>query len=100
QGQSRFIFALKLALGVPWFIVSYVFTFAILVLIEPQINPIKHFPVVTVSHKLMLLVAPPIADTLSPYLGWPFEKTLGIVVAMLSLVPGLFGFLAWELKEN
>jgi hypothetical protein len=102
QGQSRLIFALKLVLGVPWFVVSYVFRFAIIVLIEPQINPIKHFPVVTVSHKLMLLAATLIAGPLAPYFGWSDPKAFAfaVVIPVLSLIPGLFGFLAWELKEN
>ena len=35
--------------GLLWFFVAYVLRFAVNVLIEPQINPIKHFPVVTVA---------------------------------------------------
>jgi hypothetical protein len=100
RGESRLVFALKLAFGVPWFLLSYVMRFVIVVLFEPQVNPIKHFPVVTVSHKLMLLLAPPIAGSLAPQLGWKYDQTLTLVILVLGLIPGLFGFLAWELKEN
>ena len=44
----------KAVLGLLWFFVAYVLRFAVNVLLEPQINPIKHFPVVTVGHKLLL----------------------------------------------
>jgi hypothetical protein len=46
--------AFRAALGVVWFYIAYVTRFAINLLVEPQINPIKHFPVVTVSHKIIL----------------------------------------------
>jgi hypothetical protein len=67
-------------------------------LVEPQINPIKHFPVVTVSHKLILPTGPAIAQQLSSVLGAPLANTL--VWTTIWLVPGMFGFLVWELKEN
>ena len=44
-----------------WFFVNYVIRFLVTLMIEPQINPIKHFPVVTVSHK-----AAAAADPLDP----------------------------------
>ena len=48
---------------------AYVLRFAVNVLIEPQINPIKHFPVVTVGHKLLLAAYEPFADLLEASLG-------------------------------
>ena len=70
------------------------------VLIEPQINPIKHFPVVTVSHKLLLAAvravrASPGAD--AGHRHWPRHP---IATAIIWCIPGVFGFLVWELKEN
>ncbi|MFO0845965.1 MAG: hypothetical protein U0797_26885 [Gemmataceae bacterium] len=100
RGQSRLVFWLKLALGLPWFVVSYVVRFGIIVLLEPQINPIKHFPVVTVSHKLTLVLIAPLAGVLQPYLGWTMEATIALLTAIQFATPGFFGFLAWELKEN
>ena len=66
--------------------------FAVNLLLDPQINPIKHFPVVTVSHKLLLPMVPGLARSL----GWTLHRTTLVV----SGIPGIFGFLAWELKEN
>ena len=43
---------------------AYVLRFAVNVLLEPQFNPIKHFPVVTVGHKLLLAAYEPAADLL------------------------------------
>jgi hypothetical protein len=99
-GEGRLAFASKLVLGFLWFWVTYVVRFAVNLLIEPQVNPVKHFPVVTVSHKLMLLLVKPIAARVQPLFGWPLLTTEGVVAGFLGLIPGIFGFLAWELKEN
>ncbi len=92
QGQGGAVFAAKLALGLFWFLLTYVFRFAWNLLVEPQINPIKHFPVVTVSHKLLLPLIPSLATQFAMN-----EKTMGTIVFG---IPGIFGFLVWELKEN
>ena len=92
EGQSKPSLAIKVALGTIWFPVRYVFRFAIYLLIEPQINPIKHFPVVTVSHKLLLPMIPALSTATGIGREW--------VAGALAGVPGIFGFLAWELKEN
>jgi hypothetical protein len=97
-GESRLTTGTKTVLGVVWFFVNYVIRFCITLLIEPQINPIKHFPVVTVSHKLILPLAPFFIDALSPHLGAAEAKL--IVISTIWLIPGVFGFLVWELKEN
>ena len=44
SGQSTPALVAKAGLGVVWFFVSYVIRFGVNVLLEPQINPIKHFP--------------------------------------------------------
>src|SRR5206468_6005352 len=45
-------------------------------------------------------LATPVGTTLAPYVGW--EPGFAIVVcgAIGTMIPGIFGFLAWELKEN
>lgn len=102
SGQSRAAVVAKSVLGVVWFFVTYVVRFAINLLIEPQINPVKHFPVVTVSHKILLSLVP----TLQPVFVRPMEQFLNPVLAntifgaAIFLMPGVFGFLIWELKEN
>ncbi len=97
-GESRGSLAAKAMLGAMWFFVAYLLRFAVNVLIEPQINPIKHFPVVTVSHKLLLPLIPGFAGVLE----LTMEKALAwtVATAVITSIPGVFGFLVWELKEN
>jgi hypothetical protein len=92
EGQSKPSYRLKVVLGCVWFPVAYVVRFAFNLLLEPQVNPVKHFPVVTVSHKVLFTSLIPVSDAT----GIP-EATLGI---LFTGVPGIFGFLAWELREN
>jgi hypothetical protein len=89
-------------LGVVWFFVTYVIRFCINLLIEPQINPIKHFPVVTVSHKLLLPLIPSLAYVLENTGPWTMDRGMSYAVAttIIGSIPGIFGFLVWELKEN
>lgn len=98
SGDSVASRGVKLVTGACWFIVSYVILFVFTLLVEPQINPIKHFPVVTVSHKLILPTGVPLVNYLAPYLGKAEANTL--VWSTIWLIPGVFGFLVWELKEN
>src|SRR5262245_3642424 len=92
EGESRGVFVFKLVFGLAWFLFSYLFRFAWNLLVEPQINPIKHFPVVTVSHKLLLPLIPSLARQFGVS-----DETMGTIVFG---IPGIFGFLVWELKEN
>jgi hypothetical protein len=98
SGETRFALVAKGALGVVWFFLTYVIRFCLNVLIEPQINPIKHFPVVSVSHKLLL----PFIPTLASVLSLTLEKGLAYTIAttIIASIPGVFGFLVWELREN
>src|SRR5205823_4381333 len=57
KGESREAVVGKVLLGTVWAVVTFVIRFAVTLLIEPQVNPIKHFPVVTVSHKLIFPLA-------------------------------------------
>jgi hypothetical protein len=101
-GQSRAALVAKATLGLAWEVVAYIIRLYVNLLIEPQINPIKHFPVVTVSHKIILpmslrltrAAAAPLKPVLGPVLG---NAIAGTTVLLL---PGVFGFLVWELKEN
>jgi hypothetical protein len=97
-GEGRFSFVAKLILGLFWFVITYLVRFAINLLIEPQINPIKHFPVVTVSHKIIAPVLLGMVPVLEPALGR--ERAFTVIFFTQLLLPGVFGFLAWELKEN
>lgn len=90
----------KAIFGVVWYFLTYVFRFALNLLVEPQINPIKHFPVVTVSHKLLLPTIPHLAGLASQL--WPQHAAMANTLAtgFVFAIPGVFGYLVWELKEN
>jgi hypothetical protein len=102
SGDSQLSVLVKPVLTALWAGVAYVIRFAVNLLIEPQINPIKHFPVVTVSHKVMLTAGLPIMTKLVKLTFGIQDDAEAIAVAtvVVSLIPGIFGFLAWELKEN
>ena len=98
-GQGGGAVAAKAILGVMWFYVAYVTRFVINLLVEPQINPIKHFPVVTVSHKMLLPTIPFVSGVLQT-VGVSQGRAIGLAGAIVTSIPGIFGFLAWEFKEN
>lgn len=101
SGESDVTLILKALLSVIWGAVTFVVRFAVNLLIEPQINPIKHFPVVTVSHKIMLTTLPQPLTMLFHHvfqLNIAFAGTLAGVIVFL--LPGAVGFIVWELKEN
>lgn len=98
SGDSRSATVFKTLFQPLWSVVSYVFRTVLILFIEPQINPIKHFPVVTVCHKLLL----PLIPHLGGLLALTMEKGLAYTTATVVIfsIPGFFGFLVWELKEN
>lgn len=57
KGENLLSQFLKTTFGKLWYSVTYLFRFSVNLVIEPQVNPIKHFPIVTVSHKLVLPIA-------------------------------------------
>jgi hypothetical protein len=98
SGDSQGSLVTKAILGLLWFPIAYGARFVFYLLAEPQVNPVKHFPVVTVSHKvlapLLLSMVPALADVVG-------KETAGTIYFFTQLLlPGVFGFLAWELKEN
>jgi hypothetical protein len=70
--------------------------------IEPTINPIKHFPVVTVAAKILIPFIPSLLRGLTavatPLLGPRFGATIAAFTVLV--LPGLAGFLVWELQAN
>ncbi len=92
----------KAFLGVLWSFVAFVIRIYVNLLIEPTLHPVKHFPVVTVAHKMFLPMIAVVGEFMlhlfTPYLGkWMAGLLTGFNIFFL---PGIFGFLVWELKEN
>ncbi len=98
--ESGLTLAVKAVLGAIWSIIDAFTRFCITLLIEPQLNPIKHFPVVTVSHKLLVPMIPMVTSQLTAATGMEKGVALTAVTFVSTCIPGVFGFLAWELKEN
>ena len=95
------LLAWKGAAGVAFGLIAYVVRLYVTLMVEPEVNPIKHVPVVTVAHKLtlpfmsdLLAFLRDVASPLGPVIGGSFA----VVTAFFA--PSAFGFLAWELKEN
>lgn len=101
RGQNPLVVAVKALLGPIWFFIAYVVRLYVVLLIEPEVNPLKHFPVVTVSHKLIIPFAGDMLDFCTDLLA-PLGSVVGGTIAGITvfLAPSVFGFLAWELKEN
>jgi hypothetical protein len=92
----------KAVTGVVWSFVSFLIRIYVNLLIEPTLHPVKHFPVVTVAHKMFLPLITVIGAEMLKF----FSAYLGVYLAGLItgfnifFLPGIFGFLVWELKEN
>jgi hypothetical protein len=100
KGDRQVMLWLKAILSVPWFFISYVVRFIFIVLFEPQVNPVKHFPVVTVGHKLILPLVPTAGQALSSATGMGIRQANATALTIIGLIPGVFGFLVWELLSN
>lgn len=101
-GQSVIVVFVKGLFGAVWFLVAYVLRFTVNLFVEPTVNPIKHFPVVTIAAKLILPFTEPmlsgISGVASPVMGEVLAG--GFAAFAVIMLPGLAGFLVWELKEN
>jgi hypothetical protein len=101
SGQGQWKVGLALLVAPVWSIVTYVVRFGVNLVIEPQINPIKHFPIVTVAHKVLVPVIFAMYQwTKGPPLYLDPEIAKVVAFALQFIVPGICGFLVWELKEN
>lgn len=100
RGDSRLGVALKAFFGLLWSVVAYLVRLIVNLVAEPQLNPIKHFPVVTVAHKVTIPWSLAVFESLKEAgMGEAAASFLGLVAFQL-IVPGLAGFLVWEFKEN
>lgn len=101
-GESPLQTLVKGLLAPIWALTESVIQFYVTVLVEPQVNPIKHFPLVTITHKLMLPFLPALTGLLLALTESLLPKWIALpfVTLTILLLPGLAGFLVWELKEN
>ncbi|MCC6625301.1 MAG: hypothetical protein IT385_28900 [Deltaproteobacteria bacterium] len=99
RGDSTFGLIVKALFGFVWSIIAYTVRLSVSLVAEPQLNPIKHFPVVTVTHKVTLPASAFVAQELTASMGPAWGNFLGLGVFQLA-VPGIAGFLVWEFKEN
>jgi hypothetical protein len=102
SGETEVSLFVKGVLGIVWGGFAFVIRFAVNLLIEPQINPIKHFPVVTVSHKIILPLGFPggmLSQLLQKVIDDPTTADT-VAGTTVFLIPGIFGFLVWEFKSN
>jgi hypothetical protein len=101
-GQSRLTLIVKGTLAPVWFAVTYFLRLYINLFVEPVVNPIKHFPVVTVAAKIALPFSPAMIRAISGPASQLMGSALGASFAAFTVfvVPGLAGFLVWEFKEN
>ena len=99
-GQPRYSLLGKAVLGIFWFYIAYFSRFVLNLLLEPQVNPIKHIPVVTVSAKLMAAMFKPIHDAFMQLSSGRSGRANFLTTTFMLLCPGFFGFLAWELRNN
>ncbi len=85
-----------------WRFAEALIQFYVTVLVEPQVNPVKHFPIVSIGHKLLLPFLPAITAAFVDISGSVLPKVIAYPLVTLTIVvlPGLFGFFVWELKEN
>ncbi len=98
NGETSFSLGVRAVLGLLWGVVSYVVRLLVILIVEPSINPIKHFPVVTVAGKFMLHLLPVLTKLFEPNMGIALGGLLASAIVFGT--PGIFGFLVWELKEN
>ncbi len=100
--QSSRVAVVKGVLATIWFAVAYVLRIYVNLLIEPTVNPVKHFPVVTVAAKLILPFIPQMTTAIAQPIGVVVGPTLATSFAAFTVLvlPGIAGFLAWELNSN
>lgn len=100
--ESWLSLVIKALMGVIWTFVAFLVRIYVNLLIEPTFHPVKHFPVVTVAHKMILpglvLIRNRMVSILDPYLGPALAES--VTWFNIFFIPGIFGFIVWELKEN
>ena len=99
SGQRTITLVLKAIVAPLWRFVTYLLRLYVNLFVEPVVNPVKHFPVVTVAAKVMVPFDRPAFHAIHQALGGG-ALAGGAATFTVFVIPGLAGFLVWELKEN
>lgn len=101
RGDSAVLLWSRALAGLGWATIAYVIRLYVTLLVEPELNPLKHFPVVTVAHKMFVPLTGQMFAIASMVFS-PFGSIIGGAMAAVTvfLFPSMTGFLMWELKEN
>jgi hypothetical protein len=105
QGDSRLSLVVRTVAGLVWYPVAWLARFYLVVLIEPGFHPLKA-PISILAAKFIypfvLPQMPELAKRLEPNLGALPAYVIASLIALPTvwLLPDLFGFLFWEMKEN
>jgi hypothetical protein len=105
QGDSRLSLVVRTIAGLIWYPVAWLARFYLVVLIEPGFHPLKA-PISILAAKFIypfvLPQMPELAKRLEPNLGPVLAYVIASLIALPTvwLLPDLFGFLFWEMKEN
>jgi len=99
SGQRTITLVLKAIVAPLWRFVTYFLRLYVNLFVEPVVNPVKHFPVVTVAAKVMVPFDRPAFRAIHHALGGG-ALAGGAATFTVFVIPGLAGFLVWELKEN
>jgi hypothetical protein len=105
QGDSRLSLVVCTLAGLVWYPVAWLARFYLVVLIEPGFHPLKA-PISILAAKFIypfvLPQMPELAKRLEPGLGPVLAYVIATLIALPTvwLLPDLFGFLFWEMKEN
>jgi hypothetical protein len=100
-GDSDFSLLVRTLVTLLWSPIAFLARFYLVVLIEPGFNPVKA-PLSILAAKFVYPVIYPLAAQL--FASW--REPLGLLLAWLLvwptywLLPDVFGFFAWEIKEN
>lgn len=101
-GDSSVALLYKPLLGLIWFFMTYFIRVVINLFIEPTVNPIKHFPAVTVGAKLIVPFYFDWTNSWTALFAPMAGEAMGRIIAnaIFILLPGICGFAVWEFKEN
>jgi hypothetical protein len=100
KGEGQHVIFVKAIGQMVWSSFTYIFRMMINLIVEPQVNPVKHFPVVTVSHKVVSTLMGGVIVFLASR-GWTSPILIGaVIITFQFFIPGICGFLVWEFKEN